>query len=440
MQLTWTLITGGPRSGTTLFSELINLHPGAAILHEVGLSDVVRSLAKLSSVTTLDERETKLDEARTGQNDTTNGHQGSEVSFQTDPRIEQTDIFYNMRAASSIKSLSVSTAPNMALLNSLARGYFNALYPDKTLRLVGDKMPNVGKEEIDYLSSILEDLRFVFIIRHPVDAINSSIRRATLSELGRDDWHTHTVHDAISRWISAWNTMGEVCRSSARPICIVKYDRLCDSTQQEMEKVFRFLDLPVVELTRTPQPLPPELRRLFVSKNDLREINDHLGDLINKWDASESLELLRLYPTISQLLPFDDWIEFRDANSNRGYLVSGFSDAEPHGTWSDGHQAQIKFRHHITQFDLLVELSLVDAIFSAERVCHLTITINDGLATLFQLETVPKTISLLVPRSALDENGEMTIIIKIAHPKDKHDGPDYRALGVCLKALRVTAF
>jgi len=174
---TWVLISGPSRSGTTLLRTLLNSHPNAAIFHEYGMTLLVRRLWSV-----LDTPKFVLNPAvKLAEN------QIDPLALSILERSEKFRISNNKK--SGFNDLFLPTGPRDKNFSAFAVSLFSIAFAKSKLKVIGDKVPLRGPwEDLAYLMNMLPDLKFVFIIRNPLDVIDSSLRRSLNAKLGNDEW------------------------------------------------------------------------------------------------------------------------------------------------------------------------------------------------------------------------------------------------------------
>lgn len=169
------LIGGCPRSGTTALLQVLNSSPHAFVSSEEDLLSLVERLGK--AINTKERRKASL---KSG-----------------------------MRSLSSRETLTLdnihrhnfTTEAVWPAVRSLYKWHANRINPGSELVLWGDKYPKYYENLAGLLA--LPHARYIHITRHPLDVVNSMLRRTAEAEEGRDWWKAIVKFDEM---LQAWST------------------------------------------------------------------------------------------------------------------------------------------------------------------------------------------------------------------------------------------
>lgn len=177
------LIGGSPRSGTTAVLQVLNSNPNVFISSEENILNGLQVLEKL-----------------------------------LDTRARRNKVLSNgMRALSLRETLTLenihshnfdrdSTWPTLRFIYEY---HHSRLHPGMPLVLWGDKLPGYAKE----LGAILKlpDIRYLHVMRNPLDVVNSMLRRLDAARQGRDWWKSITDFDSmLEAWAAAYRSIQSV--------------------------------------------------------------------------------------------------------------------------------------------------------------------------------------------------------------------------------------
>ena len=211
----WICNGGCPRSGTTAFLEVFNQHPNIGMFPEYNFFTLIE----------------KFD-----------------------------DIFYkeaNTREKGWIGNINANDRPGATVITKdflryipqkgmghqrhIIKSLFEAVFPDKDLKVIGEKLPFYFQQDIYKLNKRVGPIKFVHITRNPLWVINSFRNRTKLVEQGKDLWKYRDFEEAINIWISAWNFM--IANSDDIDILPIKYEDFFTHPIEARREVFDFLEL-----------------------------------------------------------------------------------------------------------------------------------------------------------------------------------------------------
>ena len=211
----WICNGGCPRSGTTAFLEVFNQHPNIGMFPEYNFFTLIE----------------KFD-----------------------------DIFYkeaNTREKGWIGNINANDRPGATVITKdflryipkkekcnqrhIIKWLFEAVFPDKDLKVIGEKLPFYFQQDIYKLNKRVGPIKFVHITRNPLWVINSFRHRTKLVEQGKDLWKYRDFEEAINIWISAWNFM--IANSDDLDILPIKYENFFTYPIESRREVFDFLEL-----------------------------------------------------------------------------------------------------------------------------------------------------------------------------------------------------
>ena len=211
----WICNGGCPRSGTTAFLEVFNQHPNIGMFPEYNFFTLIE----------------KFD-----------------------------DIFYkeaNTREKGWIGNINANDRPGATVITKdflryipqkekghqrhIIKSLFEAAFPDKDLKVIGEKLPFYFQQDIYKLNKRVGPIKFVHITRNPLWVINSFRHRTKLVEQGKDLWKYRDFEEAINIWISAWNFM--IANSDDLDILPIKYENFFTYPIESRREVFDFLEL-----------------------------------------------------------------------------------------------------------------------------------------------------------------------------------------------------
>lgn len=417
------VVSGAPRSGTTLMQRIINTHPNAACTHEYGID---RLLMKIDSLFDMDETSPFIQNAG-GDDKPIDARNLDEFSSRRD------------REAATIGGDAFLVPRRARDRNKFITSFFTNISGKESLGAIGDKTPNLHTtEEFEKIRKELPDIRFIYMIRNPSNVIVSSMRRAKFTEMGHDKWHIDKVNSAIVEWIDNWEHIARLADKYGDSALIVKYEDLEIDYNKETKRLAEFLGL-TDNFSQLSISVPEHMRDFRLDPKDSQEVQRCLGGIINDWHNQDASELINKFPRIiSSSIDIDDNILANDRATSRYVLRQGFGAVEDWGTWTHGYRASVRFklrgltgRHKVVielahinfrqqesfqffikpEFDSVIEFSLSAAAFRDVARTSFLCTVVEGLVSF----------DILIP-----------------HPKRPDDLPvhDIRPIGMALQSIR----
>lgn len=254
------LVTGCPRSGTTIANIVLNSHPNISITNECNLIDISEKFEKSSIFSRFRSINSK---------DLTR-----EMSLRESYKINDLKRFVPS-FDSSIDSLLFSFCSSIKNNSN-----------ENKIFIFGDKYPRLyGQNLLRFKSKIRSEIFILNLTRKPSEVVNSILRRAKNAELGNDYWSSiKTIDRALEEWIIAQNWSRKIIKDFK--ILNVNYNALINDPKSFALVLSKFLDVP--NLFNTEQ-INNNYVPSILTKKDLKLINKKLGDIDKNW---ENLPLL----------------------------------------------------------------------------------------------------------------------------------------------------
>lgn len=321
-------VRGSARSGTTLLSDILNENPEIAILVEQPLGDLAYGIAGIFWFEKHRDEQRETIAARGVKVDTRHGEHYDPIEnperMRFPRRYPMRDRFGNIVAAVVSASLE---KPSARVIGSKTPGHWN----DHELRIVQE---------------MFEVVRYVFIVRNPLDTINSIVNRRNAAREGLDLWPDKPIVEAISRYREGACLLLSCASIDPQQTYVIRYDDLIDDTAVTLEGLGRFLGIDIRDTSGLVRPSRPA--KNVLSRAEDAAVRTVLGDAIDTWGDKH---LTGNADVIGAQL--DDCIDVATAGSEyrfeapvgeRGVLGSGWSGAEPKGIWSDAAISDVYFR------------------------------------------------------------------------------------------------
>jgi len=233
---------GNKRSGTSHVVRLLNAHPNVHVCYEQDLAWILYQCEK--------------------------GWWPDLVGYKYDTPYGMWGALWRCKNYNHFGGINIANDKHEAIRNAYFKASL-ALMEDSpsgkfrdAIKWIGDKKPvqNADPEVFDFIRRHFPDAKFIHLIRHVADFAESTNSRIACYKHGPKFWYYERDH-LFRMWaiIEGW-----VLRDKEQaPDCIidVRYEDLCSSPVEEMERVFSFLDLEmdsrverIVSETTTPIP------------------------------------------------------------------------------------------------------------------------------------------------------------------------------------------
>jgi len=266
----WICNGGCPRSGTTAFLEVFNEHPNIGMFPEYNFFTLIE----------------KFD-----------------------------DIFYkeaNTRDKGWIGNINVNERPGATVITKdflryipqkekghqrhIIKSLFEAVFPDKDLKVIGEKLPFYFNQDIYKLNKRVGPIKFIHITRNPLWVVNSFRHRTKLVKEGKDLWKYREFHEALNIWISAWNFMIE--KQDDLDILSIKYENFFDHPLESRREVFDFIGLDDYDVRNFAGEKYGDLNALTNEEYD--SCQRLFGPLIQNWDNMSMKDLMLSHGPFTQ--------------------------------------------------------------------------------------------------------------------------------------------
>lgn len=253
------LLSGCPRSGTTMLNILLNSHPNIAITNECNL---IKFLNELDS-TTLFKRFGRVKKNNFKRPKSPRETWGIETLKSYVPQKE--NIFNEI-----IKDLCFSIKD----------------FSSNKIYIYGDKTPKYYKEDLhDFAKKLGIPIYIIHVTRNPLFVISSIMRRYKNNQKGIDSWKSITsISQAIDEWIEAWNWRISISKS----FCLLdlNYDFAVKDPSKLALEISNFLE---IENKFDINSINSNEIELEISTKEIYKENRNLEKYILNW---ESLPLL----------------------------------------------------------------------------------------------------------------------------------------------------
>jgi hypothetical protein len=332
--VTAVLIGGAPRSGTTLLCDLLNEQSEIGIFSEFYLGDFLGRLDPLFDY----EAEVEVF--------TSAANEGLGVDAQAADVGDGPRLFRPLDQAGRIRHWR--RYPQRRDVARIATAVARASLDKPKLHIIGSKYPlffdlyHPGRVE-----SVFPDTRMIFVLRRPLDVINSSINRRNMTSAGLDNWHVPDVLQSTEEYLKSISNI--VSMSAALPgrVLCLKYEDMVSDEPMVCSVLEDFLGIAVAP-TNFPAPHPE--RQIVLTEEESALIPRTLVEYSALWnDLALTGPGETVIPALAGLLPAVSeergWRHDRD----RSVLAFGWSPAEADGVWSEKAWASLAFRTDLTE-------------------------------------------------------------------------------------------
>lgn len=410
--LQWLLVTGAPRSGTTLLRALLAKHPNVALLQEYGLStliDRIEALVRRPSRQAID-----WDEEDTG-------------------GFEKVASFYRAHPSRDAEGRDDGQL-DLGHFEAAARAIFSVLAPVKTLRVIGDKLPmSEPWENVPRLFERLPSLQILVIVRDPAEVVKSSLIRREATRRGRDGWPIKTVQEAVAQWVRAWQLTRTLKARYPYAVHVLKYEDLCADPAGTLACVDAVLGLAAHAPDIPIETRPPHLS--LMTATETMALMHLVGPVTEDWPRATAEDLMKTHAQLPVPYAFGERLSFADEATGL-YLVSGFSVPEAQGRWTVGVRARIALPHGMSNGIFLIELWITRTEVDEQGRCDFSLQAG-GEPKLFTFGEEGGRAACAVAASDGQDRGTLVIDLIVAKPNPSGDD-ETRVQGLCIEALRVT--
>lgn len=415
-------VRGSARSGTTLLSDIMNENPEIAILVEQPLGDLAYGIAGIFW----------FEKHRDEQRETIAARSGKAAKKRDDRHYDPIENPERMRFPRRY--------PMRDRFGNIVAAVVGAALEKPSARVIGSKTPGHWNDhELRVVQEMFEEVRYVFIVRNPIDTINSIVNRRNAARDGLDLWPDKPIDEAISRYREGTCLVLSCASIYPQHTYVIRYDDLVDDTAATLEGLGRFLGVDLHDSSGLVRPSRPA--KNVLSKSEDAAVRAALGDAVDSWSekhltGSSSALGTELDDCIDVALPGKEY-RFDAPVGERGVLGSGWSGAEPKGIWSDAAISDVFFRVPAdADYAVVVRYSASTATKRRPLTLHASIggdereaTLRDGRAGRIVLGPV---------RLQAGRAHRLRFAFgELQSEVERGDGPDPRRKGIQLRRLRI---
>ena len=249
------LIGGGPRSGTTLLADILNENSKIGIMSEYVFDDFVRMMRPLfelqKNVIEIEDREARF----------------ANIS-KSDVHDEETfEIFRNSAL------LHPGRFPRIEDFLAILIAVFESSLHKENLSIIGAKHPFFTMHhDRNYLSgSVGIGIKYILLVRRPLNQINSSLNRRNRAKRGGDVWHIQNTNDAICEYFAmARLNYSYICEYPDDTL-IVLYESLVENPMCQIRRIYDFLGIESEVVMGVVSSRKPS--KIIMSREEVDQVN-----------------------------------------------------------------------------------------------------------------------------------------------------------------------
>lgn len=416
------IVSGPPRSGTTVLAEMLSRHDKVALTLEYDFAQIANSLH--ASFNQARQHQAYLDTTPMA------GQAG-----QIDGYAELVEL-----RIAGFADVPAWEHPRPGTLANRFERLLSAWFTEVTGKAgpvwIADKMPDVfARTALSQAMELFPALHFIYIFRNPLAMIASSMRRRANALVGQDRWEMQGLAEDIAVWLRSW----EACQAliaAGHPVHVVKYEELVSQPTATMDAIFAFLDLESLPLRCRLYDTPKAVQSRYMSERDEAYVTELMDTVIRRWDEPLA-DLVRSAPDIPYLASRGAQLTMTDLDAFQVRALDfGFHAPDDWCRWtmaSGGLKVHLFERERPTS--VMIDFAAYDAANSRELV---DLSVNGQ--SVVQIDPASCAAErngcrLALPLPAKGRELTITLTNPRYHPADTPGSPDPRELGVALRSV-----
>jgi Sulfotransferase family len=419
------LVRGAPRSGTSIVTELLNESPHVAIISEYPLAALAGDLDPIFAY----EHAQRAELLELGF-----AHVDPDGTLRLGATLPNGQDYY-WRGTARLPPASYPTHARRAqILTSVA-----AASLDKSqVRIIGSKTPGVATEgDRDALAGLFPAVRYLFVVRNPLDVINSSINRRNRARKNLDRWHAGDIAAVIDEYRHNMRYLRAHVARYGDDCFVLKYEDLTERYGDVRDALSDFLGVPLrPESSVIWHEQPPPI---VLTRQERSRVAAAFGSLIDGWN--DAVRSGSGPAAIAGLPSFDDAVvaavpyRYGGPSGTRSFLGLGWHEPDGAGVWSRGPEADLLFTVPAAgEYTVQAELSTFARMMG--RAATLSIRLDD--VELFRAAAIQDGTAVATAPAAMVPGGTYRLTLGVdvtGSPARGGISDDPRTLGVCLHAV-----
>jgi Sulfotransferase family len=330
--------------------------------------------------------------------------------------------------------------PTRDRLGAIITGIVAASLDKTQLKVVGSKTPGHWDNfELELIASSFPRVKYVFIVRNPMETVNSILNFRNLARAKLHIWPDKPVEEAIARYQEAICLLLSCVADFGDRCFVIKYDDLIADANGTLAALGDFLEIPLRDESKLVGP--SSSARNVLTADEEAAVRSSFASAIEGWPSKR---LTGLASAIGGSL--DDCVRVVEPGKtyrcdapvgDRGFLGSGWSGAEPPGIWSDAPRADLFFAVP-RDGEYAIDLEFAGYIPSRREPLTVGVTF-DGTRTEMRLRDRRRTHFRSTTRLAAGRVHHVRFDFDaLRSPLERGLGRDRRRLGICLRRLKAS--
>ncbi|MBV8489944.1 MAG: sulfotransferase [Candidatus Eremiobacteraeota bacterium] len=419
-------VRGCPRSGTTLLADILNEVPEIGLLVEYPFGMLVRHLLPILWF----ERNVETEIARAHEN---------ERRLKAGEAVAPAPGAFFVPLENKEQVHFKARYPTRELFPSIVESVVETSLQKTGLQIVGSKTPGRWDDvELRLVKQYFGQPKYVFVLRNPLETVNSIINRRNFARAGHDHWPYETVARAVEVYREAICQLMSCARSEPRATFVLGYEDLLADPARTLGALSEFLGVEVSD--RSALIRGSAHAKLVLTPEEEREVRAELGPAIEAWPRKtitggvEDLAA-RFDDCLTELVPSRE-LRFDAADVDRGVLGPAWSAFDGSGVWTESATGELFFRVP-ADGTYAITMEFAAYVPAGAPPIHLTVAMN-GVPAIDGNLTDLRILRVRMGPLALRAGTANVIRFGVDPPRSAASlglGPDERTLGVCLRGV-----
>jgi hypothetical protein len=418
-------VRGCPRSGTTLLADIMNESPDIGLLIEMPFGDLVRRMLPILWY------EDNVNRERAAIADAGKRVAESAAPPETGASFIPLDNRHQVTYARRY--------PTRERLAAIVTAVVEASMEKPNLKIVGSKTPGRWDEfELDVVKSVFPRVKYVFVVRHPLETINSIVNRRNAGRAGLDFWPYQHVSEAIDAYFESTAALLSCVAAYGDDCYVVGYEDLIANPEPTLAALGAFLGVELRDRTALIEKAGPSTRILTPDEDE--SVHAAFGQAIATWRdkrlTGPGTSIGRQLDDCVRVLEIGREYRFDAPATDRSLLGAGWSALEPQGVWTEALTAEAYFAVP-EEGQYIVTLEFGGYVPSAQESLSFGLALGERQAFTATLSDT-RIVRVKCGPAAFSPSRAQRLRFSFSalrSPADRGLGADYRRLGVCLRGL-----